>query len=93
MDPVTIVAGISALAQLSTLIAKTIEDRRRTGELTTEEAKAWEDYTSGRMSQPHWNPSSSAPKPLSSDIVSRYAAKLRSAGGSEIQNDTSTSAS
>lgn len=57
MDPVTIVAGITALAQFSQLIAKTIEERRRTGELTPEEAKAWEDYTSGRMSQPHWNPS------------------------------------
>ena len=57
MDPLTIIAAITAATKLVELGAKAIEERRRRGELTDEEERAWSEYLELRLRSPHWTPS------------------------------------
>ncbi len=57
MDPLTVIAAVTAAAKLIEVGAAFIEERRRRGELTEEEARAWEAYLEARLQSPHWTPS------------------------------------
>ena len=54
MDPITIIAAITAA---STLIEKGIqimEERKRHAELTPAEEAAWDKFVAEQLQKPHW---------------------------------------
>jgi hypothetical protein len=57
MTPSEVIAGIKALTALGNLVANTVAERKRTGELTPEEEAAWDAHVSTRMDMAHWMPS------------------------------------
>lgn len=57
MDPVTIIAALSAATRLANQLYQIMEDRRRKQELTPEEEAEWDRHKAHMMTQPHWQPS------------------------------------
>ena len=57
MDPLTIIAAISAASALVNTLAPIIADRKRKKELTPEEEAAWDEYVAKQQAAPHWRPS------------------------------------
>lgn len=55
MDPLTIIAAMTAASKLIEVGTKIIETRRRNRELTAEEAEAWRVYLESKLEQPHWS--------------------------------------
>lgn len=54
MDPLTVIAAITAAAKLIETGTNYIEARRANRELTAEEAEAWRVYLESRLAAPHW---------------------------------------
>lgn len=57
MDPLTIIAAISAANALVQTLSPIIEDMRRKQELTPEQEAKWDAYVRAQMEKPHWRPS------------------------------------
>lgn len=61
MDPVTIIAAISAASALIEQGRKIMEERKRSRELTPEEEAAWDRLVAEQLRKPHWQPSVAKP--------------------------------
>lgn len=57
MDPVTIIAAISAATTLTEKLVAIMEERSRIRELTPEQEAEWQAFKRARFRMPHWKPS------------------------------------
>jgi hypothetical protein len=62
MDPVTIIAAISAASKLIEQGVRIMEERRRNRELTPEQEAEWDRLKAETLNKPHWEPSFMRPK-------------------------------
>lgn len=56
-----LIQTLSGLSGLINSIRSTLEVKKKNGEMTPEEEKAYDDYVAAEMQQPWWKKSSEAP--------------------------------
>jgi len=61
MDPITIIAAVSAASALIEQATKIIEERRRNRELTPEQEAEWDRVVAAQLAKPHWRLSGGSP--------------------------------
>lgn len=61
MDPMTIIAAVSAASALIDQATKIMEERRRNRELTPEQEAEWDRVVAAQLAKPHWKPSGGSP--------------------------------
>lgn len=61
MDPITIIAAVSAASALIEQATKIIEERRRNRELTPEQEAEWDRVVAAQLVKPHWRLSGGSP--------------------------------